>query len=67
MTRDEGLALVQNAFHDEPREDPWFHSHNGETYEELYVDLVYVHHLDPQAAVGILAAAHGATSDEYGN
>lgn len=68
MTRDEGLALVQNAFDEEgPREDPWFHSHNGEMYEYLYMELVDEHNLDPEAAVSILAAAHGATSDEYGN
>ncbi len=67
MTHDEGLALVRNAFDDEPHEDPWFHPHNGETYVDLYVELVVKYHLDPEAAVGILAAAHGATSDEYGN
>lgn len=67
MTRDEGLALVQNAFHDEPHEDPWFHTHNGETYKYLYAQLVDEHGIDPETAVGILSAAHGATSDEYGN
>lgn len=67
MTRDEGLALVRNAFHDEPHEDPWFHSHNGETYMNLYMELVDLYDLDPGVAVSILANAHGATSDEYGN
>jgi len=49
-----------------PGDDGWWHSHNGDTYEELAIKLTESG-LTDSAAVELLACAYAAASDEFGN
>lgn len=74
LTREQAIVAIDRGFVEDPDEEPrlgvdggWFHSHNGETYIELFTLLVDKHKLDPDDAYGILGGALGAAADEYGD